>query len=61
MVEKLKNYLQGVRNEVKRVSWPTRQEVISFTILVIILVFVLTLYIWGVDRIIEAILRVLAR
>ncbi|HDJ29768.1 MAG TPA: preprotein translocase subunit SecE [Candidatus Acetothermia bacterium] len=61
MVEKLKNYLQGVRNEVKRVSWPTRQEVISFTILVIILVFVLTLYIWGVDRIIEAILRVLVR
>ena len=61
MVEKLKNYLQGVRNEVKRVSWPTRQEVISFTILVIILVFVLTLYIWGVDRVIEAILRVLVR
>jgi len=61
MVEKLRNYLQGVRNEVKRVSWPTRQEVISFTILVIILVFVLTLYIWGVDRIIEAILRVLVR
>jgi len=59
MVEKLRNYLKGVRNEVHRVSWPTRQEVISFTVLVLLLVVVLTLYIWGVDRIIEAILRVL--
>ena len=61
MVEKLRNYLKGVRNEVHRVSWPTQQEIISYTVLVLILVFVLTLYIWGVDRIIEAILRVLVR
>ncbi len=61
MVEKLRNYLKGVRNEVNRVSWPTRQEIISFTVLVLILVVVLTLYIWGVDRVIEAILRVLVR
>ncbi len=61
MVEKLRNYLKGVRNEVNRVSWPTRQEIISFTVLVLILVVVLTLYIWGVDRVVEAILRVLVR
>ncbi len=61
MVEKLRNYLKGVRNEVHRVTWPTRREVISLTILVLLLVFVLTLYIWGVDTVIEAILRVLVR
>ncbi len=59
MVEKLINYLKGVRNEVRRVSWPTRQEVISLTVLVLILVTVLTIYIWGVDKAIEIILRVL--
>ncbi len=61
MVEKLRNYLKGVRNEVNRVSWPTRQEIISFTVLVLILVVVLTLYIWGVDRVVEALLRILVR
>ncbi len=61
MVEKLRNYLKGVRNEVNRVSWPTRQEIISFTVLVLILVVVLTLYIWGVDRVVEAVLRILVR
>ena len=61
MVEKLINYLKGVRNEVRRVSWPTRQEVISLTVLVLILVIVLTIYIWGVDKAIEIVLRVLVR
>lgn len=57
MVERITNYLKGVRGEVNRVSWPTRNEVISLTALVLLLVVVLTIYIWGVDTILQAILR----
>lgn len=57
MFERITNYLKGVRSEVDRVSWPTRNEVISFTVLILVLVVVLTIYIWGVDTVIQAVIR----
>ncbi|HCP31810.1 TPA: preprotein translocase subunit SecE [Candidatus Acetothermia bacterium] len=57
MLERIANYLKGVRGEVDRVSWPTRNEVISLTALILLLVVVLTIYIWGVDTILQAIIR----
>jgi len=57
MIERLTNYLKGVRGEVARVSWPTRTEVISLTALILLLAVVVTLYIWGVDGIIGTILK----
>lgn len=57
MFERITNYLKGVRSELDRVSWPTRNEVISFTVLILVLVVILTTYIWGVDTIIQGVLR----
>ena len=57
MIERMVNYLKGVRQEVARVSWPTRNEVISLTALILLLTVVLTLYIWGIDGVIGLILR----
>ena len=34
---KLINYLKDTRGELKHVSWPTRSQVVSFTILIIII------------------------
>ncbi len=59
MFERITNYLSGVRREVSRVTWPTRAEVISLTALILLLVVVLTVYLWGVDTIVQAIIRVL--
>jgi len=59
MFERITNYLSGVRREVSRVSWPTRAEVISLTALILLLVVVLTVYLWGVDTIVQAIIRLL--
>jgi len=61
MLERIKSYLKGVRAEVNRVSWPNRSEVISFTALILLLVIVLTIYIWGVDTIFQAILKFLVQ
>ena len=57
MFERITHYLKGVRSEVDRVSWPTRSEVISFTVLILVLVVVMTVYIWGVDTVIQAVIR----
>ncbi|MCX6094503.1 MAG: preprotein translocase subunit SecE [Candidatus Bipolaricaulota bacterium] len=61
MIERMVNYLKGVRQEVARVSWPTRNEVVSLTALILLLTVVLTLYIWGVDGVIGLILRYVFR
>lgn len=57
MFERITNYLKGVRSELDRVSWPTRNEIISFTVLILVLVVILTTYIWGVDTIIQGFIR----
>ena len=57
MFERITHYLKGVRSEVDRISWPTRSEVISFTVLILLLVVLMTIYIWGVDTVIQAVIR----
>jgi len=61
MFERITNYFKGVRAEVARVSWPSRNEIISLTALILILVVLVTLYIWGVDGILGTMVKVLVR
>lgn len=61
MFERITSYFKGVRAEVARVSWPTRNEVISLTALILLLVILLMLYIWGVDGIIGTVISLLIR
>jgi len=48
-VEKTKQFYSDVRSEMKKVSWPGRQEVIGTTIVVIVAVFFFGLYLGLVD------------
>ena len=49
MLEKVRKFFKEVSNELKRVSWPTRQETISSTVVVIVLVFIVSLYLGIID------------
>ncbi|MCX6091623.1 MAG: preprotein translocase subunit SecE [Candidatus Bipolaricaulota bacterium] len=57
MIERIGNYLKGVRAETARVTWPTKNEVISLTVLILLMTVVLTLYIWGIDGVVAFIRR----
>ena len=46
-----KQFYLDVRNEMKKVSWPSRQEVISTTIVVVVAVFFFGIYLGMVDRV----------
>ncbi len=46
---KLKEFLQGVRAELRRVSWPDRKLVTKATISVIIFSLVVGVYLWVLD------------
>ncbi len=42
-------FLREVRGELRKVAWPTRSEVINYSIIVLVAVVILTAYIAGVD------------
>jgi preprotein translocase subunit SecE len=46
-------FLVEVRNELKRVTWPSRKEVYAATIVVIVFSMVLGLFLWIVDLILD--------
>jgi len=48
---RVKNYVQELQNEMKRVTWPTRKQVESTTIVVIFTVFAFAAYFAVVDTI----------
>ncbi len=49
MLQKVKNYLKDVKTEMSKVSWPSKDELIESTVIVIILSIVLALFIFDYD------------
>ena len=44
-----KQFLKDVRLELKKVQWPTRQEMVAYTIVVLVAVVVLTSLVFAMD------------
>ena len=49
----LRTFLTEVRNELKRVSWPSRKEVYATTLVVILVSVFFGVYLWGVDMVLS--------
>ncbi|OUR72359.1 preprotein translocase subunit SecE [Methylophaga sp. 41_12_T18] len=45
------SYVGDTQTEVRKVVWPTRQETVQTTLIVILMVTVMALLLWGVDSI----------
>jgi preprotein translocase subunit SecE len=59
--ERTKQYYQDVRGEMKKVSWPGRQEIMGTTIVVIVATFFFGAYLGLIDYILSnALAKVLA-
>jgi preprotein translocase subunit SecE len=50
MFRRLIKFVKEVRNELKRVSWPSREEIRGSTTVVIVIVLILAVFIGLVDR-----------
>jgi preprotein translocase subunit SecE len=44
-----REFLKQVRAELKKVAWPSRQELLSYTVVVLVAVVVLTSLVFGMD------------
>ncbi len=42
-------YVRDAKDELKKVTWPTRDEVTSFTMVVVVAVVVISIFLWLVD------------
>lgn len=43
------SYIQEVISETKNVKWPTRKQVINYTLVVVVVSIILALYVGGLD------------
>ncbi len=59
MFEKISRFLQEVRQEMAKVSWPSRDELKGTTIIVIVLTIVLSVFIWLTDKVLEGLLKII--
>ncbi|HEX5475910.1 MAG TPA: preprotein translocase subunit SecE [Vicinamibacterales bacterium] len=51
-----RRFLSEVRNEMARVTWPTRKEVYATTIVVILTSIFFGVYLWGVDMFLNGVI-----
>lgn len=60
-VEKTRGFAQEVSTEVKKVSWPSRQELQESTILVLLTVTILMILTAVVDRVFSMLIELIVR
>jgi preprotein translocase subunit SecE len=59
--EKLKNYLAETRVELKKVTWPTKEELKEATRVVVVASILLTIFIGIIDQILSNIIKFVFR
>jgi preprotein translocase subunit SecE len=57
MFEKIRKFLSEIAAEMKKVTWPTREELKESTKLVIIATIVVTLFVGMIDQLLSLIIR----
>lgn len=55
---RLNGFIAEVQREMKKVTWPKREELQDATVVTIVLTLLTSAFIFGVDKIFEVVLRV---
>ena len=56
-IERIKLFLSETRTELRKVTWPTREELKESTRVVIVSTFIVTIFIGVVDQILSRLIR----
>jgi preprotein translocase subunit SecE len=57
MIEKIKRFFSETRVEMRKVTWPTRDELKESTKIVIVATFVVTIFIGIIDQILSLLVK----
>jgi preprotein translocase subunit SecE len=58
-MSKITGYLEDVNKEMRKVSWPTQAELIRNTVITLVATVIISLFIFGADRVISMILDII--
>ena len=59
MLGKTTQFLSNVKGELQKVTWPTRKDTYSSTVVVIVLVIAVAIFLWLVDSALSTLIRLL--
>jgi preprotein translocase subunit SecE len=57
MLEKIKRYLKETAAELRKMTWPTKDELIGSTVVVIVVSLIVAVFIGVVDRVLTLMIR----
>ena len=60
-LQNVRSFLAEVRNELKKSTWPTRNELLESTAVVILSVVLFMMFVWVCDTLLMTVLRALTR
>ncbi len=60
-VKRIKRFLHDIRVELKKVNWPTKNELFMFTGIVIAVILVIGAFFWVLDTGFVAVLKMIIR
>ncbi len=54
---RLRDYVLGIRVEMRRVTWPGKQEIYGTTVMVVLTTFLLGFYFWICDQVFSRVVQ----
>jgi preprotein translocase subunit SecE len=61
VLAKTKNFLDEVKAELSKVTWPTRKETFATTWVVVVIIFIIAFYLGACDLLLAKIMRFVLR
>ena len=59
IIERVKEYFIDTRGELRKVTWPTRQQTINLTLIVLAVTVAMAIFLGGVDWIFANLIRLI--
>lgn len=57
MIKKIQQFVQDVKTEMSKVAWPTHNELVSSTVIVVVVSILFTLFIFASDVVISRVVQ----
>ena len=59
--KKVKGLITGMKAELKKVIWPTRKELVNYTMVVLVMCTIISLVVWLIDTGLHRLLSLIIR
>lgn len=59
MFQKISNFIKEIKQEMAKVSWPSRAELKDSTVIVILISMFFAIYIYGLDKILTGVIKII--